>query len=125
MRANLRSMLGQQALMGMDSGYLLRIQMRENMQFKMFVFERINTTREFSIMDMVVANMLQFRASDKPMIIIIAIEMQIGGCGGVGGLLEKGVCCPSRFTNLFWRKEKGRETKNAPFFHRISSSLCS
>ena len=86
----------------------------------MFVFERINTP------DMVVANMLQFRASDKPMIIIIAIEMQIGGCGGVGGgLLEKGVCCPSRFTNLFWREEKGREIKNAPFFHRISSSLCS
>ena len=60
-------------------------------------------------MVMIADNMLQFRASDKPMIIIIAIEMQIGGCGGgVGGLLEKGVCCPSRFTNLFWREEKGK-----------------
>ena len=44
----------------------------------------------------------------------------LDGCG-------KGVCCPSRFTNLFLASEgkrRERETKNAPFFPRISS-LCS
>ena len=77
-------------------------------------------------MAMVVANMLQFRASDKPMIIIIiAIEMQIGGCGGVGGLLEKGRLLPVTFYKSILEGGKGRETKNAPFFQRISSSLCS
>ena len=81
------------------------------------MFEGINTT------DMVVANMLQFRASDNPMIII---EMQIGGLWRGWWVVGKGRLLPVTFYKSILEGGKGeRETKNAPFFHRISSSLCS
>ena len=68
-------------------------------------------------MDMVVANMLQFRASDNPMIIIIiAIEMQIGGCGGVGGLLGKGRLLPVTFYKSILEGGKGERDKKCAVF---------
>ena len=77
----------------------------------MFVFEQINITKEFSVMDMVVANMLQFRSSDNPMIII---EMQIGGWGW--WVVGKGRLLPVTFYKSILEEGKGERDKKCAVF---------